>query len=286
MKIVQVLLFISICLIQLIRKAEFFEFVEKTSPIEQGAELYDEDDFELVKQGPCNIPIETEEITQEEFLAKYAFSSPVIFRLKDKERNLKFKEKCSLHNLIRDFGDKKVTVSTANTHSYKKYSMRLSEYLNTYVLPFEESFNPKLKYGNETWYFFGENNYTEWKELLDLYERPKYKLPDHEHAYSFGIAGGLTGVPFHFHGPVFAETMVGRKRWFLYAPASKPEFDVDKSTLHWFLETYNKLEEEKKPMECILEPLDVIYFPDRWWHATLNVDAVVFISTFLSPIFH
>lgn len=25
----------------------------------------------------------------------------------------------------------------------------------------------------------------------------------------------------------------------------------------------------------------VIYFPDRWWHATLNLDTSVFMSTFL-----
>ena len=27
----------------------------------------------------------------------------------------------------------------------------------------------------------------------------------------------------------------------------------------------------------------LIYFPDKWWHATLNIDTSVFISTFLSP---
>ncbi len=89
-------------------------------------------------------------------------------------------------------------------------------------------------------------------------------------------------MPFHFHGAGFAETIIGRKRWFLYKPEEEPYFNPDKSTLHWFLEEYANLDFDKKPLECILEPLDVIYFPDRWWHATLNVDDVVFISTFLS----
>ena len=93
----------------------------------------------------------------------------------------------------------------------------------------------------------------------------------------------LLGVPFHFHGPTFAESIIGRKRWFLYAPEDKPFWNPDKSTLHWFLEEYINLSEAKKPLECILDPLDVIYLPDKWWHATLNVDKVVFISTFLSP---
>lgn len=91
-------------------------------------------------------------------------------------------------------------------------------------------------------------------------------------------------MPFHFHGPVFAETVVGRKRWFIYEPEKRPQFDPDKSTLHWLLEDYPKLKVDQKPIECILEPFDIIYFPDRWWHATLNIDNVVFISTFLSPI--
>ena len=96
------------------------------------------------------------------------------------------------------------------------------------------------------------------------------------------MAGPGSGVPFHFHGPGFAETASGRKRWFMYHPDKKPHFNPDKSTLQWFNEEYLKLKPSEMPYECILEPSDVIYFPDRWWHATLNVDDVVFISTFLS----
>ncbi len=60
---------------------------------------------------------------------------------------------------------------------------------------------------------------------------PKYNLPKHRAAFSFGVASALTGVPFHFHGPGFAETLVGRKRWFLYHPSFKPDFDPDQSTI-------------------------------------------------------
>lgn len=33
-------------------------------------------------------------------------------------------------------------------------------------------------------------------------------------------------------------------------------------------------------MSCVCVS-QVLYFPDRWWHATLNLDTSVFISTFL-----
>ena len=100
-----------------------------------------------------------------------------------------------------------------------------------------------------------------------------------------GVAAAGSGVPFHFHGPGFAETLHGRKRWFLYAPENRPKFDTEKSTLRWLVEDYPQLKNDGLMLECILEPFDIIYFPDRWWHATLNVDNAVFISTFISAEF-
>jgi ribosomal protein L16 Arg81 hydroxylase len=36
-----------------------------------------------------------------------------------------------------------------------------------------------------------------------------------------------------------------------------------------------------RPYECSLNPGDIIYFPDQWWHATINLDPyTVFVSTF------
>lgn len=52
---------------------------------------------------------------------------------------------------------RQVTVSSANTYSYKRYSMKLKDYLDKYVIskPDVNELYEKLKYGNETWYFFG-----------------------------------------------------------------------------------------------------------------------------------
>ena len=36
-----------------------------------------------------------------------------------------------------------------------------------------------------------------------------------------------------------------------------------------------------KPLECTLNPGDLIYFPDGWHHATINLDTyTVFVSAF------
>ena len=63
--------------------------------------------FTDIYSGPCNIPVETELITQEEFIQKYAYVSPVIFKRNNKnERNKLFKEKCEIDNLYKEYGDK------------------------------------------------------------------------------------------------------------------------------------------------------------------------------------
>ena len=145
------------------------------------------------------------------------------------------------------------------------------------------SFNSHWFYPAETFYFFGDNDVVEWKELLDEYKLPPFKLPMYHAALSFGLAGPGTGVPFHFHGPGFAETIYGRKRWFLTAPDVRPEFHPNKTTLQWYFEDYPRVKKSIQLYECTLRPGEAIYFPDKWWHATLNLDTSVFISTFLSP---
>ena len=103
------------------------------------------------------------------------------------------------------------------------------------------------------------------------------------------------------------------QRWFLYPPEKTPELHPNKTTLAWLRDTYPALTPSARPLECTIQagevsgwqararlsrakdpqpthqpmcphptPCQVLYFPDRWWHATLNLDTSVFISTFLS----
>ena len=97
----------------------------------------------------------------------------------------------------------------------------------------------------------------EWESFFENYKIPPFKLPLHYPALSFGLAGPGTGVPFHFHGPGFAETIYGRKRWFLTPPDVKPEFHPNKTTLQWFVDDYPKIKENTYIYECTLKPGEV-----------------------------
>ncbi|XP_034640782.1 jmjC domain-containing protein 8 isoform X2 [Trachemys scripta elegans] len=123
------------------------------------------------------------------------------------------------------------------------------------------------------------NTYSYHKVDVPFQEYVEHLLEPQDLA-SLGSGSG-SGVPFHWHGPGYSEVIFGRKRWFLYPPEKTPEFHPNKTTLAWLLDTYPFLPPEDRPVECTIHPGEVLYFPDRWWHATLNLDTSVFISTFL-----
>lgn len=99
------------------------------------------------------------------------------------------------------------------------------------------------------------------------------------------MAASGSGVPFHTHGAVFAEVLVGKKRWFLYNK-NKPAgfFHPNQTSLHWVVHNYTEALSNEKDMlyECTLGKNEVLYIPKDMWHSTLNVeDFNVFISTFV-----
>ncbi|EDV27990.1 uncharacterized protein TRIADDRAFT_20728, partial [Trichoplax adhaerens] len=189
----------------------------------------------------------------------------------------------SRKQLLSKYGTKIIRLSSANTYSYNKFDTTLSNYVNNYIKP-----QSLEELGVDTYYFFGDNNHTEWKTLFSYYYKPPYNIPGFTSMLSFGIAGPGSGVPFHFHGPVFSETLHGKKarlsscHWLLYPPNRKPQFDPNQTTLQWLTCQYTKLNINEQPFECSVEPNEIIYVPSGWWHATINMKTTVFVSTFLS----
>jgi len=171
-----------------------------------------------------------------------------------------------------------VTLTSSNSFSARRRIIRLSQYLNETILV--EILPSQLS--NETWYLFGETYSPEWKELLHLYCLPPCQTCTRElSALAFGIGGRGGGVQWHIHGPGFSQALHGRKHWVLYPPEKKPEYDPDYTSRHWMEQVYTSLKKEDLPYECTLNPGDLIYFPDHWHHATLNLDNyTAFVSTF------
>ncbi len=80
----------------------------------------------------CNIPEEFSLITQNEFTIRYAseenLSKPVVFR--GIPINKQFLHRMQLDSILNYYGNKYITVTTANTYSYKKQYIKLNDYIN------------------------------------------------------------------------------------------------------------------------------------------------------------
>lgn len=202
-----------------------------------------------------------------------------------------FAHKSSLSNIVSSLPkDFNITLSSSNSFSAHRRTIPLTQYIQETTST--ETYPHQLS--NETWYLFGETYSGEWKLFLQDYCLPPCQTcTDEWSALAFGIGGRGSGVQWHTHGPGFSQSIHGRKHWVLYPPNQKPVYNPDYTSRYWMEETYTKMlggtkgdgeEEERKgrrPYECTLLPGEMIYFPDKWHHATINLDAfTVFVSTF------
>ena len=127
---------------------------------------------------------------------------PVIF-VRNSNDNYNFYSSCTRERLLEDYGEHEIILSSANSYSYSKTRVTLRHYIENMMSKPQD-----LKVdGANTFYHFGDNDYESFKPLFDMYEIP-FERPG---TISWGLAAGSTGVPFHTHGPVFAEVIYGRK---------------------------------------------------------------------------
>lgn len=167
---------------------------------------------------------------------------------------------------------------------------------------------------NESLYLFGNNYHVPlFKEMTKIYQWPRCRHCFKAGLASVGLGGLYSGVGFHFHGPGFSECVIGHKLWLLYPPGRvAPLFNPNLSTAQWVTETLlkrvnndsnsnsidannlvvrrhnnhittaNRTTYNDDLQLCVIGPGDLLYFPDRWLHATLNLDSYnFFVSIFL-----
>eukprot|EP00123_Amoebidium_parasiticum_P015216 comp22839_c1_seq1/m.35955 comp22839_c1_seq1/g.35955 ORF comp22839_c1_seq1/g.35955 comp22839_c1_seq1/m.35955 type:complete len:298 (-) comp22839_c1_seq1:611-1504(-) len=223
----------------------------------------------------CNIPKEGP-ISPEEFEGKYVRPEKAVI-LTGITDNSRFIDMTRRPKLLESYGGHEVILSSANAFSYTKARSTLQEYILHMMAP--QTLDTSA---DKTFYQFGDNYLPGWPEFLKNYVRPPYLDSETKGSLSFGMGGSGSGVPYHRHGPVFAEVLHGHKRWYLL-PAShpRPHYHPNETSLKWTLEIYPTLPVSELPQECVCGPGEVIYIPDQWWHGTLNIGESVFISTFV-----
>jgi jumonji domain-containing protein 8 len=191
-------------------------------------------------------------------------------------RNAEFARRTRRDALLGRFGDSEIVLSSANAYSYDKQTMTLADYVSEMMTPWTLDVR-----ANQRFYHFGDNDHKAWAALFDVYEAMPIDNAADKQSLSFGVGPSGSGVPFHIHGPVWAELFYGAKRWFFYAPGDKPKFDPDASSLSWLRNVYPTLGDGERPLECVARPGDIVWIPDQWYHSTLNIGDTLFLSAFV-----
>ncbi|KAH8087597.1 cupin-like domain-containing protein [Aureococcus anophagefferens] len=92
---------------------------------------------------------------------------------------------------------------------------------------------------------------------------------------NFLVGGDRSGLPFHKHAKTWQMLFAGRKVWYLLPPGAWPRALADLVGPYLFpadawADAVDALPNVAGLLRCEQLPGEILYFPDDWWHATLN----------------
>ena len=93
-----------------------------------------------------------------------------------------------------------------------------------------------------------------------------------------GVGGAGSGTPFHDHELALNVAFAGRKHWLIAAPETELIHATPHELLHRILPSsqfqaaWRRLEGSERAWSCTQLPGEVVYLPDRFLHATVNLD--------------
>lgn len=105
--------------------------------------------------------------------------------------------------------------------------------------------------------------------------------------YFLTMGGAESGVQFHKHNDGWNLLISGRKSWFLYPPTAMPSPSFPPQYLpirDWvdtFLSGLRGLSNKSNafPIQCIQQENEVLYVPEGWYHATVNLGNTVAVAS-------
>ena len=224
----------------------------------------------------CDIDV-LETLTPERFLIDYlSIQKPVLVRNILKDRN-KLKLSFQRQNVEKKYGslvfqNKPISYGEHSVSFENSSDITLSDFIVKMSNLFSENNNLRIEE------VFPPNsiyqNIPSDSPLLEDFKHPEIMLPDkqniHLRNYQFFIGPPLSGVPPHFHTHSWNLILYGRRRWFLFPP--NKAFYSREHVLDWYRDSVMlKQYEDREYIGCTQESGDLLYIPDMWGQAVLNV---------------
>ena len=119
----------------------------------------------------CNVAVEPPELPLHRFHSHYRLAArPVVIRNATQRTGARFRSLTTLEELVGGWGDRKVTLSSANAFSYGRRSMTIADYLST--MDRHDWDGQDSESADNIYYWFGEHG----EELEDLLSQARAQL--------------------------------------------------------------------------------------------------------------
>ena len=231
-------------------------------------------------------------LTVSEFIEQYEKpNKPVIIR--GAMNHWKAMKKWSLidNMLIKNYGDTLFKTNGTDDNG-KTFKMTMKQYLQ-YALNNQDE---------KPIYLFDNKFYERGNKMLEEYEIEEYfkkdlfeymKEEDRPDYRWILVGGSRSGSPLHqdpHRTSAWNALICGKKRWTLYLPNVIPpgvdedlidtEYYASPDVMKWFINIYPHITNDinKKPIQVIQEPGDIIFVPSGWWHQVLNLEPSVAVT--------
>ena len=234
----------------------------------------------------CNIDrIDFNENWTELFLRKYYGREPVVLKGWRKSYVTELQRRVKRKAFFETFGHVEVSAGKPWELALKGASVRrtnLSDFMETSMVDRDGTvIFDRTSVLRET----GMDR--DWETLPGLDNRSQFhdwrtrpqKGPDL--ILSLGYDG--SGLAFHFHSESYSLMLHGRKRWGIFAPhkMAKSGFAATEDYRTWLAK---RSTEERPTWECVQDPGDLLYVPEGFYHATVNLgDAVSIVHQAAQP---
>jgi len=132
-----------------------------------------------------------------------------------------------------------------------------------------------------------------YEDLFDLIENKKFRPP-----FRWLLIGPKgSGSAFHKDPNTTSAwngLLVGKKKWIMYPPhiippGATPSEDeetvtVPLSLMEWYSNFYKFKNQKVRPAECVLQPGELLFIPNGWWHSAINLEESIAVTqNFVSP---
>ncbi|XP_019639655.1 PREDICTED: F-box protein At1g78280-like [Branchiostoma belcheri] len=213
-----------------------------------------------------------DQMTSEEFESTYRNRKPVLLRFRGGARDWTDPDVWTRDGLVSRHGDRRVRTGyppdIVSNYGIGDDSETLDAYLTRY-LDDEDGFDSK---------YLADR--TLMTELLPHIRLPSYLNQSRLEGPAFRLFLGRSGpgLSWHAHGQAWNGVVFGAKRWFMSAPDRPPLGGISFKQLDRMKYVQPYVSAAWRALECLQQAGDVVYIPESFHHAVVNIGHTVAMS--------